>query len=277
MGDPLGRGMVRHKLGLYGRELRFAASLPGSLGVRARLMAHTLAFHWRNFRGQDGPRGATLSVPLSIAGKRVEVTLRPAAGDLAIVYEIFTRNAYALDHHLLDPAHVEVIVDAGAHVGLASLYLADRYRRARIFSIEPNPENFALLKHNTTGEPRITPINACLTGLPDQQVFISTGGMGWSFQRNDAGRGVMVPGFSIGQLAEVHGFRNIDLLKLDIEGGEEDVLAHGDFLSMVRMIVAELHGTYDLRRFNADVSRYGFEGRVLENADEPGMVLAARR
>lgn len=264
------------KLDLYARELAFAARLPASMTERARFMSQTLAFHWRNWRNISGLGGARLQVPLRIAGKRQHVTLRPAAGDLAVLYEIFTRNAYAVAPEVLDPSRVQVIVDAGAHIGMASLYFADRYRDARILSIEPNPENFALLKANTAGEPRITPVEACLTGLPDQQVFIATAGLAWSFQKNAAGQGEKVPGYSMDQLCAAHGISQIDLLKLDIEGGEEDVLAHPQFLSYVRVIVAELHGAYTLARFNADLAHSGFKAATLETADEPDLVLAVR-
>lgn len=270
------QALLARKLSLYARELAFAARIPASLPQRARFMSQTMAFHWRNWRGITRPSGARLQIPLRLAGKRHTVTVRPGAGDLAVLYEIFTRNAYAVGPEVLDPAGVRAIVDAGAHIGMASLYFADRYLNARILSIEPNPENFALLKANTAGEPRITPVQACLTGLPDQQVFIATSGLAWSFQKNAAGHGEKVPGYSMDQLCAAHGIAAIDLLKLDIEGGEEDVLAHPQFLSLVRVIVAELHGAYTLARFNADLSASGFKAAILETADEPDLVLAVR-
>ena len=154
------QALLARKLSLYARELAFAARIPASLPQRARFMSQTMAFHWRNWRGITRPSGARLQIPLRLAGKRHTVTVRPGAGDLAVLYEIFTRNAYAVGPEVLDPAGVRAIVDAGAHIGMASLYFADRYLNARILSIEPNPENFALLKANTAGEPRLTLVAA---------------------------------------------------------------------------------------------------------------------
>ena len=56
------------------------------------------------------------------------------------------------------PENVRVVVDCGANVGITSLFFAAQYRNARIYSIEPDPDNFALLKRNVCQERRIVPI-----------------------------------------------------------------------------------------------------------------------
>ncbi|MEQ1717779.1 MAG: FkbM family methyltransferase [Hyphomicrobium sp.] len=213
---------------------------------------------------------------LAIGGRRVPVTLRPDDGDLAILYEIFVRDAYRIDDRDLNPASVRVVIDAGANIGVASLYLAARYPNARIVSIEPNPDNLALLRANAAGEPRITIVQACLMGLPNQQVFIDTAGRGSHFQANTSGRGVAVPGISIQQLSAAERLGRIDLLKIDIEGGEKDVFAHPAFLSDVSAVIAELHPGYDLANFTRDLVPFGFKARASEFARDPNVVIAVR-
>jgi FkbM family methyltransferase len=61
------------------------------------------------------------------------------------------------------PDNVRVVVDCGANIGITSLFLAARYPRAKILSIEPHPGNFALLKANVETVPRLLPIRACVT------------------------------------------------------------------------------------------------------------------
>lgn len=39
-----------------------------------------------------------------------------------------------------------VIVDAGANIGLASLFFANKYADAKIIAIEPEEHNFKILK-----------------------------------------------------------------------------------------------------------------------------------
>jgi hypothetical protein len=43
---------------------------------------------------------------------------------------------------------VRTIIDAGANIGLASLYLAQAFRECRILAVEPDPDNFEILIHN---------------------------------------------------------------------------------------------------------------------------------
>ncbi len=266
------------KPSLYFNELRYALlQTPGTLAERCSLVGHVLAFHWRNWRKIQGNPADTIKVPFSVGGKRHLAYLRPAAGDLAIFFEIFARDAYALDTKVLPPERVKTIIDAGAHVGLAALYFAHRYPHARIFSIEPNPDNFARLKSNVSAEPRITPIQACLTGAPNQQTYITTSGEAWSFRAGKPDTGVLVPGVSINQLREEHKIGHIDLLKIDIEGGEEDVFAHPCFLKHVGTVLAELHGIYDLARFNADLQPAGFIATRKMLADGSDIFFARRK
>lgn len=203
------------KLSDYTGEVRFAARAPASTRQRMRLMRETLAFHYRNWRKTEIDSRPRLSLDLDVGGYQVAVTLRPHDGDLSILYEMFAREGYKISADVLPPESVRTIVDAGANIGFASLYLAARYRNAKIYSIEPNPENFALLRENSAREPRIVPIQACLTAVSQEQVFISTSGRASHFQMNTCGHGESVKGMSIEQLCREHAIDRIDLLKID--------------------------------------------------------------
>ena len=54
------------------------------------------------------------------------------------------------------------LVDAGANIGLASLYFANRFPSANIIAIEPEQSNFDLLRKNVAPYETITPIRAAL-------------------------------------------------------------------------------------------------------------------
>jgi FkbM family methyltransferase len=120
---------------------------------------------------------------------------------------------------------VRVIVDCGANIGITSLFLAARYPGARILSVEPHPENFALLRTNVAQVPRILPIHACVTGASRSAVRFTTDQAAWGNRIAAHDRGVLVPAITIEELCEQNGIKKIDLLKLDIEGAEEQVLA----------------------------------------------------
>jgi FkbM family methyltransferase len=50
-------------------------------------------------------------------------------------------------------------------------------------------------------------------------------------------RGVLVPAITIEELCKQNGIEKIDLLKLDIEGAEEQVLENGTFLARTEHII----------------------------------------
>lgn len=268
---------LARKLSLYAGEVAFAVRAPASIGERLELMRSTAVFHYRNWRRLAPDPGPRLSVGLAIENYPASVTLRPHDGDLAVLYEVLARRAYQIPAALLPPDGVQVIVDAGANIGLSSLYFAGRYPRATILAIEPNPDNFALLEANTRAEARIRPVQACITAEPGQHVFIKTSGRSSHFKMNTTGQGVRVRGMSLDELRAEQGFERVDLLKMDIEGAEQDIFAEASFLVRVGVVAAELHGRYDLARFNADIAPWGFTAWVNADAGDPKIVLAARR
>lgn len=267
---------LARKLSFYAGEAAFAVRAPASMADSLRLLRSTAAFHGRNWRRLAPDPGPRLSMDLTIGDRPAPITLRPHDGDLAILYEVLARHCYAIPDSLLPPEKLRRVVDAGANIGFSSLYFAARYPQATVLAIEPNPDNFALLQANTRAEPRIKQVQAALTPEAGQQVFIKTSGRASHFKMNRDGKGVAVRGASLDELCTEHGFDRIDLLKIDIEGAERDIFADASFLRRVGVVVAELHGDYDLARFNADLAPWGFTARVHEQAQDPTVVLAVR-
>jgi hypothetical protein len=103
-----------------------------------------------------GPAGVALAARAKVMtepGERVivppgaahPVTVRLRTSDIPTYREVFLQQAYRLA--LQRPP--SVIVDAGANIGLTSVYFALRYPAARIVAVEPEASNFALLTTNT--------------------------------------------------------------------------------------------------------------------------------
>src|SRR5262245_50214060 len=139
-----------------------------------------MRFHIRNGFGVFNEDRSMFTIDLRIDRKNpITLTLRPFAGDLFVLYEVLAFNAYYIAPDVLPPEKVRVIVDCGANIGITSLFLAARYPRAAILSIEPHPENFALLKANVAQIPRILPIRACITGRSQSSVRFTADQAAW--------------------------------------------------------------------------------------------------
>jgi FkbM family methyltransferase len=183
--------------------------------------------------------------------------LRPFAGDLFVFYEVLSDRCYDLPDTVLAPEAVRCIVDCGANIGLTSLFLAARYPNATIYSIEPHPANFVMLKRNVQQEPRIIPIHAAIVGIPRPFVRLSANKPAWGNQIEMNGTGAEVPAFTVSQICEMLKVTQLDLIKIDIEGAEQEVFEHAEFVPRVGLGLIELHGDYTFEEFASDVASWG--------------------
>jgi FkbM family methyltransferase len=249
-------------LDAYRREAAFIASSSADIGSAIRLSLATARFHLGNFfKSSTTLKTEPFAVNVKIGGLVRPVSLRQDSGDLFIFHEVFAMDAYRIEDDVIDPQTVSTIIDCGANIGITALYFAGRYPNARIFSIEPDPSNFAVLKRNAASEPRITPINAAVVGRNTGPVFLSQDRPAWGnsiTQGADGASGIEVPAITIDELCAQYSIEHVDLLKVDIEGAEEPMFAEPHFLPKVGFIVIELHGDYTMDRFSADVAPAGF-------------------
>lgn len=70
------------------------------------------------------------------------ITIRGKTSDARLLYSIIVSRAYDLE----GLTKVRTILDAGANIGLATIYFAKHFPEAKITSIEPETSNFILLK-----------------------------------------------------------------------------------------------------------------------------------
>lgn len=133
------------------------------------------------------------------------------------------------------------IIDAGANIGLSTLFFKLHYPDAQIACFEPHPETFALLKKNI----EVNSLNEVT--LHQEALSAEAGtvdlfgdGIGASVDdqlENNKSRAVEA------QCLSVYLDSSVDLLKIDIEGAEGPVLQEvGPKLRMVKRLIIEFHG-----------------------------------
>lgn len=256
-------------------EVRFAFARSRTTRDALRLVLNTLRFHLANHGWVRTGCQFQFAVSLRITNGYRECHLRTHAGDLFVLYEIFLQQPYRIPERFVNRERVRWIIDCGANIGLTSLYYAGQYPHARILAVEPLPENYRQLCLNVASEPRIVPVNACVVGSDPGTRRFSTEREAWGNAISQTeGAGVRVVAVTIGQLLEKFSIPHLDLLKLDIEGGEEDVLRHGLFLERTGVVIAELHGRYGLAEFSTDLARHRF--RVVPEGTEVLMPVGIR-
>jgi FkbM family methyltransferase len=174
----------------------------------------------------------------------VTVNLRPGHpvtlfdfSEIEVLREVMVNSEYAIDL----PAP-QTILDLGANVGIATLYLHDRYPHARILAVEADPVTYARLVANTRGLENVETVNVAIS---DAEGEVSLYRMAWSIGSSIRARGnesteIRVPSTSIAALMRARDIDHVDLLKLDVEGAEIAAL-RGMPPDAVERIVGELH------------------------------------
>jgi FkbM family methyltransferase len=165
-----------------------------------------------------------------------------------ICSDVFAGHEYAFRARRRDP----FIIDAGAHVGVATHFFKRLYPEARVLAFEANPITFALLQENIArnGLTRVRAIQAALAPRAGEVPFYTSvndlqpGAWGDSAIRHtwhvEETAVIHVPAVTLSSLLT----EPVDLLKLDIEGLETAVLAEAaPRLSLVREVILEFHGT----------------------------------
>ena len=118
------------------------------------------------------------------------------------------------------------ILDLGAYVGYAAVYLAHKFPEAEIVCVEPSAANFRLLTLNTSAYPRIRRLNGAVWS---RTTAVAIGGhelgdWGTHFSAGPGGEGT-TPAWSVDDILASVAWDRAEFIKCDIEGGEREVFA----------------------------------------------------
>ncbi|HEY2652954.1 MAG TPA: FkbM family methyltransferase [Solirubrobacteraceae bacterium] len=159
--------------------------------------------------------------------------------DLEVMIEVIVRREY----DELPCENAEVIVDLGAHIGLAALRLLAANPSAHVIAVEPDPFLIDQLRANVSGLP-VTVVHAAISDRSGERILYRSDLFSWA---NSLERimpvqvPVSVKAVTLDELLDACSCSHVDLLKVDIEGAEWDLFSRG-LPSRVRSVVGEIHG-----------------------------------
>jgi len=142
------------------------------------------------------------------------------------------------------------VVDAGANIGVFTLYAASKAINGQIYSIEGDKNEFRRLVENVeiNNFSNVKAINAALTDIVGEVTFsdghvqpIKTKLMTKSSYVFEG----LCKSLTLTELINTYKIEKIDFLKLDIEGSEFMVFKESSWLDKTRIIAMELHSTPD--------------------------------
>lgn len=203
------------------------------------------------------------------------VFIRSGQSDMLCMRQVFAWREYDLSgmpavqaridaayERILDQGAVPVIIDAGANIGAASIWYAQRYPKAKVIAVEPDEGNYAVLVENTRAWTNVLTVKAALGGEPGH-VAVKSGKLGWASRTVRADGGV--PVLTVEDFARLMPDGQLFIVKVDIEGFEKDVFA-GDtgWLAHTAMVAVEPHdwllpGEFSSQSFLRAVAAHDFE------------------
>jgi FkbM family methyltransferase len=164
---------------------------------------------------------------------------------------VIMSNEYAPVIELMKEQHKgapKLIIDAGANIGLSTIFFKSYFPNARVICIEPDPENITLLQNNLD-ENKFFDCDVIRSGLwyKDCRLALShdfRDGLPWSITVVEQEDGE-IRGLGIASLLESCKGERIGLLKIDIEGSEFELFKRMEsmlpLLKQSDCIVAEIH------------------------------------
>ncbi len=173
-------------------------------------------------------------------GWRYPIHIRRGTYDIDVLLQFLADRQYEIDY----PGDIHAVVDAGANIGLAAVYYANRFPGATIYALEPDNANFEQLKKNTGYYSNIVPVHAGVWHKDAYLEVIDEGFGEWAFTvRETNGSSHGIKAISLDTLRRDFGIARIDILKMDIEGSEKEVFSDGggEWLMHTDILIVELH------------------------------------
>jgi FkbM family methyltransferase len=202
--------------------------------------------------------------------------------DRAVIIEVYFKRCYTQEG--FEISDTDVVLDIGAHIGVFTLLASKAASKGRVYSFEPIPENYELLKENIAlnGSSNVVAVKSALsneTGYRDIWLSDANTG-GHSFYRQKAGdRTVTVEVVTLEEVMKQHRISHADFMKMDCEGSEYDILTScsSDTLSRIDKISMEWHYLDEKRNQLTLVSFLQNNGFEVNLVQAPVCMLYARR
>ncbi|OYW71065.1 MAG: hypothetical protein B7Z37_28785 [Verrucomicrobia bacterium 12-59-8] len=187
-------------------------------------------------------------------------------GDLQSLREVMLEEVYACDL----PFQPRTVLDLGANIGLASVWFSKRTHSALagsgpcfVLAVEPVPGNAEVAEMNFRGNHISGEVIHAAVGLQSGEAWFEArmeSNLGRLVKENAAAGYSRVPVVGIQDLLDRFPTGQVDLVKMDIEGGEEELLSHDtDWLPKVKALLVEWHDDRaDSRPLIRNVEAAGF-------------------
>ncbi len=186
--------------------------------------------------------------------REIDFFFREYSCELTPYYEIFLCNEYEnVNGFVAQPGWT--ILDVGANIGMFAIRKSMQVGpKGRIVSFEPSPDTFDRLQSNLRLNKisNVTAINSAVYSSNGEVTFgmkshstLSSGIINDNLKRDAVIKPITVMAVALDDFARNNGINHVDLMKIDVEGGELDVLTGApETLAHTDRIVLEFHSEF---------------------------------
>lgn len=202
--------------------------------------------------------------PFKMNDTSFNISLKRNSSDASVFNQICLQKEYESVIGIIKKYNIpcNLMIDAGANIGLTSIYFHSHFPEITIIALEPFNDTFQRLERNIKVN-RIGNAHLVNKGLWSHKTRLSadyTFGdkQDWAFRLTESSNGneANFETVSVIDLIQDFGLKTIDFLKIDIEGGETavfDINSNMDWLCKVRLIAIEIHDEFDCRKSIEDI------------------------
>ena len=176
---------------------------------------------------------------VSPKGYKYPIYLRTNTSDYPTFLQVNARKGYEMKN-IEDP---NVIIDCGANIGLSATFFKNRYPKSKIIAIEPEKSNFEMLLKNTKNYSNIICLNNGIWNKKCYLKILDENANKWGIQVVESSEKTEILAISIMDIIKEYDLKQIDILKIDIEGSEKYVFDEkaDEWLPYVKVMIIELH------------------------------------
>ena len=209
------------------------------------------------------------------------------ATDISMIYECIVRD----DYKIKSLGNKEgTIIDIGAHLGSFSLFASKKCPKYKVYSFEPSPSTYAVLKKNIgiNGFKNIKAFNKAVTsdGRP-VRIYINPINSALNTIYDNKGHFADISSVSLQEIFTENSIRSCDFIKMDCEGAEYDILLNTpqSILKKIKKMVIEYHNPdyfgiqnakYNLENVVNWMKISGFSCTVKKVKSYQGVIIAYR-
>jgi len=180
---------------------------------------------------------------------------RGTRADCGVFAQIFESQDYSLERlrrgaelrsrydAMVGAGRRPLILDAGANIGASVVYFAMTFPRAHVLALEPERNNFDLLRENTAGLD-VELLCAGIGAVPGESALVDPGEGEWGYRTIRGGAGAPVAIRAASDLVEAKRAQGFEpfIAKIDIEGGEAELFSRDtEWVGAFALLIVELH------------------------------------